>query len=35
MELKLGYLDAPLSLRMTAAAVKEFNKRKEGSSMGG
>lgn len=35
MDLKLGYLDAPLSLRMTTAAVEEFNKRKEGSNMGG
>ena len=35
VELKLGYLDAPLGLRMTTAAVEEFNKRKEGGSMGG
>lgn len=34
MELKLGYLDAPLSLRMTTTAVEESNKREEGSSMG-
>ncbi|OQO04459.1 hypothetical protein B0A48_09381 [Cryoendolithus antarcticus] len=36
VELKLGYLDAPLSLRMAASAVEEFNQRKVGgSSMGG
>ena len=35
VELKLGYLDAPLSLRMATAAVEEFNRRKEGISMGG
>nr|OQO17421.1 hypothetical protein B0A51_16119 [Rachicladosporium sp. CCFEE 5018] len=36
VELKLGYLDAPLSLRMAASAVEVFNQRKAGgSSMGG
>lgn len=35
VELKLGYLDAPLGLRMTTAAVEEFNKSKVGTSMGG
>ncbi|KAK6432210.1 Pyruvate decarboxylase 1 [Oleoguttula sp. CCFEE 5521] len=35
VELKLGYLDAPLSLRLAASAVEEFNKRKAGDgSMG-
>ncbi|KAK6442437.1 Pyruvate decarboxylase 1 [Oleoguttula sp. CCFEE 5521] len=36
VELKLGYLDAPLSLRMAASAVEKFNKKKAGEgSMGG
>jgi hypothetical protein len=28
VELKIGYLDAPLSLRLATAAVEEFNKAK-------
>jgi pyruvate decarboxylase len=36
VELKLGYLDAPLPLRLATAAVEEFNKAKiVGGSMGG
>ena len=37
VELKLGYLDAPLSLRLATAAVEEFNAATKGvgGSMGG
>jgi hypothetical protein len=30
VELKLGYLDAPLPLRLATAAVEEFNKATKG-----
>ena len=36
VELKLGYLDAPVSLSLATAAVEEFNKKKVvNGSMGG
>ena len=38
LELKLGYLDAPMSVKLAGAAVEAFNKKadkQQGTSMGG
>ena len=35
VELKLGYLDAPLSVRMAGDAVEEFNKKQGAKAQGG